>query len=281
MGKHFAPKVAAATKQRDEHRKTETRQSGEIASRRQKAEDAKNEKSKIAPDVANGNDKAIAAHAKHSAIESANLQEAAKMETGELAETRIKIADAEKQLATVTLSNERENLLELTADIPPLLKALSDSILPFVKAFGEFKTKVDAGLAATQPLLGEQTTMRLRNKIIPGMAEGLRAQLNQNFAATGISLFGGLAGADFSEVMRPRIDAWRGAIESALHSNSGVAVEGRELFRAAGNISGLNGADLRDGEVVSLEFPTTNTAVMGLINRGDLVRVDAKAKGAA
>jgi hypothetical protein len=112
------------------------------------------------------------------------------------------------------------------------------------------------------------------------MAEGLRAQLNQNFAATGISLFGGLAGADFGETMRPRFEEWRAAIETALYSNSGVAVEGRELFKATTNISGLNGSNLREGTIVSLEFPTKNTGVLGLINRGDLVRVDAEAKGA-
>jgi hypothetical protein len=279
MGKHFAPEVAAATKRRDELGKTETRQLGEIATRRQKAEDAKNEKSKIAPDVANGNDKAIAAHAKHSAIESANLQEAAKMETGELAETRIKIADTDKHLASVTLSNELENLLERMGRIPALLQILSDSFSPFTKAFGDFIAESEASFTATQPTLGQLATTRLRDKFRQGMTDALRGQFNKNFAAIGFNLYG-VAGADFGETMRPRFEEWRAAIETALYSNSGVAVEGRELFKATTNISGLNGSNLREGTIVSLEFPTKNTGVLGLINRGDLVRVDAEAKGA-
>jgi hypothetical protein len=254
----------------------EKREAGET----QLAADSAAKAAALAFEAAGGNRKALSDQAKHLSEKNEHVLQAQNLEQI-AAPIRLQLAAAEADLPRFLLSEQIEAVLERTPELETLSKEISQTIPRIAQAFGEFRKKTLALVSASLPLLGDRADLqRLETSIRLGLNEALRAQLHKDFSAAGFTIFGSLEGRDFDFVMRPRLDNLLHALQSKLATESGVATEGRRVFRATTNIAGLLGRNVRVGEMLSL--PTDDEAIRKLIANGALEEiVEKKTRGAA
>ena len=254
----------------------EQRISGEARSAAESAERS----AALAFDASSGNEKALSQQVKLAKEKEEHLQQAQNLETI-AAPLREQLAAAEADLPRFKLSEQIEAVLERTPELAALSKQISEMIPPVARAFGEFRKKTLAIVAASRPLLaGRADFQQLETAIQRSFSEGLRAQLHRDFGSEGYVLFGSLQGASFEDVVRPKLENLLHALEVKLATHSEVASPGRAFFVAKTNVGGLLGMNVKVGETLS--FPTEDADVRKLVASGALEQiVEKKTRGAA
>jgi hypothetical protein len=248
--------------------------SGEARSAAECVERAAN----LAPEAATGNQKALSEQVKLTEQKAKHQQQIQNLEAV-AAPLRREVATAETELAHMVISEEIEEILEQVADLPALARELSEALAVPVAKFGAFNKRIAAVVKKGLPLLGDrERAQRLEKSLQQSVTQAVRVQLSHEFGAQGISLFATrFAEKNFAEVMTPPLQDFRQALEVTLHTNIATASEGRALFVALTNVSGLFGMSVKTGERISL--PIDDPEVQKLIERGAIKKV-AEEKGA-
>jgi hypothetical protein len=199
------------------------------------------------------------------------------------APVRRAIAIAETELPHFILAETHERVADGIRELPAMCAELSKLIEPIAKAFGEFRSRINAATAEALALVARGDPDRisyLENRARTMLVRGVRCQLSFEFRSVGLDLFeaGQWEGKDFQSVVRPVLESMISALEVPLYAN-GVSTLGRRNFVCRTNVSGLFGLFLRAGEVVSL--PVEHEKVKDLISRGALETIDAEESGKA
>jgi hypothetical protein len=178
----------------------------------------------------------------------------------------------------------RAELIERVADgigeLPAMVAELSKVIQPIAKAFGQFRSRLEAATAEVLPLISRgdpERVLTLTNRLRTALVRGVRAELSFGFRSEGLDVLGvsEFEGKNFQCVVEPILFSMISALEMDLRTN-GVATPGHAEFRAKTNISGLFGVNLRVGEIVSL--PLEHKDVKMHLLHGALEIVDAPDK---
>lgn len=233
---------------------------------------------RLAPEAASGNQKALSEQVKLTEQRAKHLQQIQNLEAIAVP-LRRELATAETELAHMVISEEVEEILEQVADLPSLSKKLAESVGPIAAEFGTFNKRIEALSKRALPILGDrERVQRLEKDLQQSLSQAVRVQLNTAFGEHGIHIFATrFAQKDFADVMRPALQHLQQALEATLHTNIATTSEGRALFVARTNVSGLFGMSIKTGEKISL--PIDDPEVQKLIARGAIERV-AEEKGA-
>jgi hypothetical protein len=259
----------------DELAVLEKREAGETRLAAESAEKA----AALAFDAAGGNRKALSEQAKHLAEKNEHILQAQNLEQI-AAPVRQQLAAAEADLPRFMLSEAIESVLEQTPELAALSKKISEMIPPVAHAFGEFRKRTLAIVAASRPLLaGRADIQQLETAIQRSFSEGIRAQLHRDFGAEGYVLFGSLQGGSFEDVVRPKLENLLHALEVKLATHSAATSPGRAFFVAKTNVGGLLGMNVKVGETLSL--PVDDPDVRRMVASGALEQVVEEKKGGA
>jgi hypothetical protein len=254
-----------------------------IAEQTEKAADLGRKAARLAPDAVGGSEKALSEQNRLLTEKSKAFLQASNLETV-AAPIRSQLADAESRLSNFILADQLELVAAETPKLSEMAKKLSTALIPLARDFGELKKQIISVAATALPLVGDRETVsRLENLLPQSFDRAVRAGLHKIFHAQGIALFDALkyGGEDFETVMGRTLGDLQCAIDSKLHTTSGVAVAGRAFYVARTNIAGLFGMTVKVGEEISLPVPVDDPAVLGLIAQGALEKITDEKRGAA
>jgi hypothetical protein len=187
------------------------------------------------------------------------------------------LAAAEAETQYFLLAEMHERAVESIGELPSMVAELSKVVKPIARAFGEFRSRINAATAEALPLIARGNPERIRgleNRLRTMILRGIRAQLSFEFRSEGLDIIdtSQFDGRDFGCVVEPEIRRLMAALEVDLHAN-GVPTPGRATFRCLTNIAGLFGLHLAVGELASLPLEDEN--VRKMIASGALEMIEA------
>jgi hypothetical protein len=227
-----------------------------IAGEKEKAADLGRKAAKLAPDAVSGDEKALSEQNRLLAEESKAKLQAQNLETI-AAPIRTQLAEAEAARANLVLAEQIEKIAAEIPKLAEMAKTLSAALTPIARDFGQLKKEISSAAAIALPLVGDSVKVsRLSASLLQHFDAGVRAGFFQIFHAQGLELFDAVkySGEDFETVMSRPLGELRRALESRLHTTSGIPVSGRALFIARTNIGGLHGLHIGAGEKISLKI---------------------------
>jgi hypothetical protein len=221
----------------------------QIAEQKEKAADFRRKAAKLAPDAVSGDEKALSEQNRLLTEESKAKLQAQNLETI-AAPIRTQLAEAELILPNLLMAEQIEKIMAETPKLAEMAKKLSVALTPIAREFGQLKKEISSVAAIALPLLGDSVKVsRLAASLLQHFDGSVRAGFFQIFHAQGIELFDAVkySGQDFEKALGVPLGELQRALESRLHTTSGVPVSGRALFIARTNISGLHGLHIGAG----------------------------------